>query len=311
MKINSIIVTHNAARWIDRCFGSLLSSDLSVKICAIDNASIDNTPAIIRNKYPQTELLEMGENLGFGRANNVGLTRALNDGADYVFLLNQDAWVEAATIRLLAECMSRTGFDILSPLQYTGKGDALDRYFALYLGPTAVPEFNTDYSAKSLRETYEVKFVNAAAWLISRKCLLTLGGFAPVFRHYGEDRDYVNRLHFHGLRMGVLTNARIFHDRPQISMMDRSVRRYTRQLVILSDVNRTFMSAIIRSMTGAMRHFSSCLLRFDIPSFLRYAGLLNRLLLTLLKIQRCRAIARRPGICFLNNSEHPTRTKGQ
>jgi hypothetical protein len=60
-----------------------------------------------------------------------------------------------------------------------------------------------------------VDFVNAAIWLVSRKCLLDVGGFDPLFFHRGEDSDYVCRARFHGYDTGVCLNAFATHARPQ------------------------------------------------------------------------------------------------
>jgi GT2 family glycosyltransferase len=64
-----------------------------------------------------------------------------------------------------------------------------------------------------LPEVYEVPFVNAAGWLLSKKCLETVGGFDPVFFHYGEDDNYCQRVLFHGLKIGVTPQTFLKHDR--------------------------------------------------------------------------------------------------
>ena len=94
MKIFAIVVTYNGMRWYDRCFGSLRNSDMPVETIVIDNASTDETVSYIKEHFHEVCLIESKENLGFAKANNIGIKRALDNGADYVFLLNQDAWVE-------------------------------------------------------------------------------------------------------------------------------------------------------------------------------------------------------------------------
>ncbi|HOT65137.1 MAG TPA: glycosyltransferase, partial [Dysgonamonadaceae bacterium] len=89
-----IIVSYNFETWIDRCIPSIQASTLPATILVVDNASQDRTYEIIRNRYPEVVLIENKENLGFGKANNIGMRYALEKGFDYVFLLNQDAWLE-------------------------------------------------------------------------------------------------------------------------------------------------------------------------------------------------------------------------
>ena len=63
------------------------------------------------------------------------------------------------------------------------------------------------------RSLTEVPFVNAAAWLVSKACFEKVGLFEPLFNHYGEDRNFCNRLRFHGFRIGIATSSKIVHDR--------------------------------------------------------------------------------------------------
>lgn len=60
---------------------------------------------------------------------------------------------------------------------------------------------------------YEVSFVMAAHWLITRRCLETVGGFSPSFPHYGEDDNYLQRVNFWGLKVGIVPEAKAVHDR--------------------------------------------------------------------------------------------------
>ena len=94
MRILVIIVSYNFERWIDRCLGSLRESVHPVDTVVIDNCSSDSTTQLIEQRYPEVRLIKNKENLGFGRANNIGMEIAISEGYDAVFLLNQDAWID-------------------------------------------------------------------------------------------------------------------------------------------------------------------------------------------------------------------------
>lgn len=221
MVICAVVVTYNGTRWVEQCFGSLLRSTSRVDVVAVDNGSGDGTAAMIREQFPGVDVIEPGENLGFGRANNLGIRRALDRDADYVFLLNQDAWVEPRTIEnLVAAHREHPGFGVLSPVHLNGAGDALDVNFSHYLSPDNTPAYYSDLYFRRLSPIYETRFVNAAAWLISRECIDTIGGFDPLFFLYGEDDDYIQRVRFHGLAVGIVSAETIRHDRE-----DRPARR--------------------------------------------------------------------------------------
>jgi len=212
MLIYSIVVTYNGIKWLDKCFGSLVNSTVSTKILVIDNKSTDGTPDQIRLKFPSVEVIETGQNLGFGKANNIGLTRALDENADYVFLLNQDAWVETDTIEKLVSAQS-LDYAILSPVHLNGQGDALDFGFANYLLNSLTPDFTSDIYLNRLKPIYEMQYANAAAWLLNMKCVELVGGFDPSFFMYGEDGNYMHRIKYYRLKIGVCPSARIYHDR--------------------------------------------------------------------------------------------------
>lgn len=217
IEVYVIIVTYNAKKWIDRCFLSLRKSSIPLKIIVVDNGSNDGSQEIIKHNYPEVELVQSKHNLGFGKANNIGIEKAYDQGANYFFLLNQDAWVEPMTIELLVSKLKEdSSFGVLSPMHLNGEGDAFDLNFSNYISPVSCPNLYSDmYLDKNLNNIYESLFINAAAWLMSRKCIEEVGGFSPSFFHYGEDVNYLHRMTFHNLKLGVFPLTNIFHDRLQ------------------------------------------------------------------------------------------------
>ncbi|MBR5835494.1 MAG: glycosyltransferase family 2 protein [Bacteroidales bacterium] len=197
-------------KWIDRCLGSLRESSLPVDVMVIDNCSVDGSPEYIKAHYPEVMVHCAAQNLGFGRANNVGLQKASEEGYDYVYLLNQDAWVGPDTFESLTSAMQRhPQYGILSPMQLTTTRDKLDPRFANWCPDKAVQEWRSSSSGR----IHDVKFVMAAHWMVSRECLKKVGGFSPAFTHYGEDDNYIHRAQYHGFSIGVLSDAFAVHDR--------------------------------------------------------------------------------------------------
>mgnify|MGYP001545944239 CR=1 FL=1 len=214
-KLFAVIVTYNGLRWIDRCLSSLQNTNGSIHSVVIDNGSTDGTVEAVQARFPEVELVRSERNLGFGQANNIGLRMALERNADHVFLLNQDAWVTPSTIGQLVRHAERDPrYGVLSPMHRNGAGDALELDFSTYIVPGKCPDLYSDIALDRLRDqTYPVEFVNAAAWLISRKCLTTVGGFSPSFFHYAEDDNYVDRMRYHKLLVGIVPTTWVHHDR--------------------------------------------------------------------------------------------------
>ena len=197
--------------WLDKC----LKSCGNYSVIVVDNASTDGTVSFIERNYPNIEIFIQDTNLGFGRANNIGISFALEQGAEHVFLLNQDAYlVDDILDNMVNFQIKNPQYGILSPIHITGNRKRLDKNFFNFMLKEKTGQFYSDFVlGNNIAKVYEVPFVNAAAWLISRKCLEEVGGFDPIFFHYGEDDNYCQRVIYHGFRIGVLPKIYIIHDR--------------------------------------------------------------------------------------------------
>jgi GT2 family glycosyltransferase len=218
-KIFVIVVTFNGMQWIEKCLHSVINSLLRVDIIVVDNCSTDGTTDFIKLNFKNVSLIEQNRNLGFGAANNVGLNIALQKGGEYFLLLNQDAYLEKDTITTLVEEMElNQDYGLLSPIHLNGNGDKMDLYFQSYVSPNSCKDFLSDvFLKKNIKNIYNVNFVNAAIWLLSKKTLKEVGGFNPYFFHYAEDNDYVNRCQFKELKVGIVPKAIAYHDRDLIN----------------------------------------------------------------------------------------------
>lgn len=209
--VATIIATYNAAAYLHNCLQALLQGTLVPRIIVVDNASTDDTRAIIATHYAgSVHLIANAHNEGFGRANNIGIQHALQQGYTYFFLLNQDAYVAPNAVeQLFRACEAAPEWALLSPVHLNGTGNALDHGFEAYLRDAQL-----SYAQLMQAGTYvPIPFVNAAAWMVRRSCIEKIGGFNPVFFHYGEDVNYVHRVQYHGLNVGIWPSAIIRHDR--------------------------------------------------------------------------------------------------
>ena len=85
----------------------------------VDNGSSDGTPDAVRAAIAGVEVLEAGRNLGFTGGNNIGLRFALDRGADYVLLLNNDTIVDPGFLReMLSVATVSEGIGFVSPKIY-------------------------------------------------------------------------------------------------------------------------------------------------------------------------------------------------
>lgn len=244
MKVLTVIVTYNALRhdWISKCLDSLMSSTYKTDIIVIDNNSTDATTKFIEEKNYPVHLIKSEINLGFGKANNIGLEYALKGDYDFAFLLNQDVYVEVDTLeKLITIATSTPEYGIISPLHLNGDGSKLDWIFSTQIAPKMCDNLVSDsLLAKDTHKIYNAKFISAACWLITQACLTKTGGFNPTFFHYGEDNNYVQRVLFHKYKIGVYPLAKIYHDRQRSPDWSYGEKEYTSMrdyLINLSNPN--------------------------------------------------------------------------
>ncbi len=284
MKVLVIIVSYNFERWIARCLHSLRQSEHPVDTLVIDNASQDRTVAIIEQQYPEVRLIRNQKNLGFGGANNIGLQIALREGYDAVFLLNQDAWIDNQTIGTLLELSKQyPAYGILSPVHLTGKGDQLDRGFATYANLQSVNHLPGSPIIKA-------PFINAAFWMIPTSVLRMVGGFSPLFYHYGEDKDYINRLKFHGYLLGYSSNVFGCHDR-EYREVSRNAFFRSERVYLLSEyanINYSFAKAFGYGVLAGIKKAMQSLLRMKGKDTATYLGIAGQLVKRTSEIARIR-----------------------
>ena len=228
-----IVVVYNGMAWLSRCLGSVLESTVPADLFIVDNGSSDGSADYVREHFPNARLTVDPSNPGFAAANNLGLSYALENGYDYAYLMNQDAWIMPDTLeRLVGACEANPGFGILSPVQMKAGCEEMDMQFErrTFASRTEVAE-----------DLWSVPYVMAAHWLVSRSCLERTGLFAPVFPFYGEDENYCSRALYHGFSVGVVPSAKAVHDRASRSeTTDRKVFRnfYMKSLTMLADPSR-------------------------------------------------------------------------
>ena len=255
-KILVIIVTYNAMKWANQCLGSCRSSSIPLDIFVVDNGSTDGTQPFVKQNYPEAIFLQSNANLGFGKANNIGLQYALDNNYDYVYLLNQDAWIFPETIeKLIKVSKSYPQYGILSPFQMNADLRHIDHNF---LSVVCSYKWNqdlfNDIYENDAKEVYQVKGVMAAHWLLTRKCIEKVGGFSPSFPHYSEDDNYLDRVKYWGFEIGIVPSLKVVHDRGcRIDdVLKKSYMAYTNSIRVLSSplsgIESTFLYMIVQNV---------------------------------------------------------------
>lgn len=253
-KVLVIVVTYNGMKWLERCLSSVAGE---ADVYVWDNDSTDGSADFVAAHYPQAKLVRSADNLGFAKPNNMGMQYALDHNYDFVYLLNQDAWLEPGVLeKLVSAAEAHPEFGLLSPLQMTDGCQQLDKQFAKY--------YSVSWRCVSPPEPVSVRFVMAAHWLVPVSVIRRIGLFnEELFPLWGQDDDWCNRLDFYGLKIGVIPEARAVHDRAyRKEEKETMVRRnyYTGSLVRLADCRRPlwerFSFVILFTLVKAVKYGS-------------------------------------------------------
>lgn len=258
-KVLVIVVTFNGMRWLKRCLDSVVgdgrSESAMTDLYVFDNDSTDGSADFVAEHFPKAKLVRSADNLGFSKPNNLGFEYAIKKGYEYVYLLNQDAWLEAGALeKLVAAAKAHPEYGVLSPMQYQDGYEKLDKQFELRYTRAKGPRY----------DIVEVSRIMAAHWLVPVKVIEKIGPFEEgLFPFYGQDDEWCHRLHFYGLKVGVVPEARAVHDRAlRPESKEKLVHRnfYTGSLVRLCQHNRPlfakFLFVILFTLVKAVKYCS-------------------------------------------------------
>jgi GT2 family glycosyltransferase len=191
-----------------------LESLQGVETIVVDNGSVDGSDVAIARRFPGVELLRTGENLGFAGGNNVGIRRALERGADWVLLLNNDAVAgEGLVPALEAAAAARPDAGLLAcklyvegdTLQYAGASfNALLGYSGRVEGHGARDDGRWD----ALRD---VGRADGAAMAASRAAIEAVGLLDERLFAYVEDVDWSLRMRAAGFAVVFVPDAKVWH----------------------------------------------------------------------------------------------------
>jgi GT2 family glycosyltransferase len=204
-----VIVNWNACSDTLGRLETLTGADALAGVVVVDNGSADASVEKTRAAYPNVTVIEAGTNLGFAAGNNLGIRHALESGADYIWLLNNDANpFPDALEQMLIVAESDPGIgavgsvlwnaDQLNVVQSWGGGrvNLLIGYNSVARNPQADEWFD---------------YMCAASLLVRRKAFIDVGLLDEGYFLYWEDVDFGLRLRRAGWKLGVAPKAIVPH----------------------------------------------------------------------------------------------------
>jgi O-antigen biosynthesis protein len=226
LDLSIIIVNYNVKEFLQNLLTSIVkaSTRLLVETIVVDNASDDGSVEMLKKYFPSVKLIESSVNLGFSKANNIGLKEARGK---YILLLNPDTLVSENTFEVMINFLRQhpevgmAGCKILNPdgtlqlacrrgfpgiwtsfCKVTGLG-------SLFPNSQIFARYNLTYLNEN--KTYEVDAISGSFMMIRRELYEKMGGLDEQFFMYGEDLDWCYRTQKAGFRVFYVHSTQIIH----------------------------------------------------------------------------------------------------
>ncbi|MDD1771908.1 MAG: glycosyltransferase family 2 protein [Methanomassiliicoccales archaeon] len=192
-KVIAVTVNWNRGQDTLECISSILEGNPGTGIIVVDNGSHDGSVALFREKYPDLDIIENSENLGYVKGVNAGITLALNKGAEYVMTINNDAIAHPGMVSGLLYGMERhSDAGIVGPkIFYYGSGDIVwfkGGHFNRFLGYPSHPYMDKHDDGKN--DDKKVEFITGCIMMVRTEVFRKLGLFDPDYEIYSEDLDF-------------------------------------------------------------------------------------------------------------------------
>jgi GT2 family glycosyltransferase len=212
--VAAVVVNLNSGDLLDRCLRALDAQTLPLtRTIVVDNGSADGSADGLEERFPGVEVVRLGENTGFARANNLAVDRA--DDCEWVALVNPDAFPEPTWLeRLIESSAARPEYTFFaSRLVDAGRPELLDGAGDLYhvSGWAWQRGHGRRVGAADPEAPDEVFSPCAAAALYRREAFREVGGFDESYFCYFEDTDLSFRLRLAGHRCLYVPEAVALH----------------------------------------------------------------------------------------------------
>jgi len=212
----AVVVNWNGLEVLEPCLRTLLASSYpNLRVLVVDNASTDGSVELASEKFPSVLVAAQSSNRGYAAGVNAGLKLALDEGADYVLLLNNDIEIDEGAVAALVEAaVAHPTSAFVGPMIYYA-----DRPDVIWSAGGSVSFWSGNIRHLGLRErdegqyggVREVDYVTACAVLAAAGAVRAVGPMDEAYYMYNEDTDWCVRAGRAGYTVLVAPGAKIWH----------------------------------------------------------------------------------------------------
>ena len=184
------------------------------RVIVLDNSSTDGSVEAIYSAFPSVQFIQLEKNLGYAGNNNVGIKAAVAQGADWVFVLNEDTIIANDCLtRLIEAGKSNPKIGIVGPMVYHNNepnviqsaGGMLSRYWQSW----HIAQNEQDQGQVS--QTHFVDWISGCAILVRRETIDQIGGLDERFFYYWEETEWCVRARKYGWLILHVPLAKLWH----------------------------------------------------------------------------------------------------
>jgi rhamnopyranosyl-N-acetylglucosaminyl-diphospho-decaprenol beta-1,3/1,4-galactofuranosyltransferase len=209
-KIIAVVVTFNRAELLPRCLEALAAQTLPLsEIIVVDNASTDATQRVLISRFGgSVTVLRMAYNTGGAGGFHTGISRALDHGAEWVWLMDDDGFAEPGTLARLME--KSDSLDVMNPLVCVpDDGDQLS--FELRVAGKLTRQTAAVLAAAGEDNVVPNEINPFNGTLVRAEIIRKHGNIRPEMFIWGDEVEFVFRVLHEGARVGTVTTAKFNH----------------------------------------------------------------------------------------------------
>jgi hypothetical protein len=263
----NIVLNYNRKDDTLACLASLAANTYqNQKTIVLDNGSTDGTVPAIRSAFPDVQVIDLTENRGYAGNNNVGIRAALDQGADWVFVLNEDTILDPECISNLVqigESDSRIG--IVGPMVYhfdtpdiiQSAGGLFDNNLRGYHIAQNAPDKG------QFPQPHLVDWISGCAIMVRRAAIEEVGMIDERFFYYVEEAEWCLRTKEAGWKILHVPGAKLWHKGVQLDYKPKpSVTYYaTRNRLLLLSKHHAPLKAWLVAWEFILRTLTSWTIR--------------------------------------------------
>ncbi len=213
--VAAVVLNWNQEADTADCLASLSGAEgAPVRVILVDNGSLPESVDRLEQRFPEARVIRLAENRGFAGGNNVGIERAIREGASHILLLNNDTLVHPGFLQPLLEGLAAPGIGVVGPKIYYHP-DTTRLWFAggrvdwrsgrhWHLGAEEPDQGQCDLPL-------EVDYITACCLLAPTRVFQEIGGLDERYFIYFEEIDWNLRAARHGYRRRFIPASRIWH----------------------------------------------------------------------------------------------------